>query len=371
MFARQQHSGATLSLWRDELLTSSRLPFDSGPDSAMAAFASNAELQCFLSLGLPFPTDVLDPYVENIVAINGNAAAWPPADEKNRKGRPGLLDTLKLRELPGTGRSQEEKERMRRMILDNEEYTEEQRREIQDYNEDDVYDTDDLLGALAPSIDIERALFRGRYMAAVTCMERVGLPVDRDYLEELVAKWDAIRLHYIQRDDESHLYDGVNFVEARLWHLIGAKGWDWPRTPTGRYELKKKTIGKQAERYPELKSLARLRDQIAELRINNLINTIGTDGFSRCPLLPFWTVTGRNQPSAKDKMFLLSLPTWLHGGLKPRPGMGLAELDFVAEEYAIAAGLSGDERMIEDYQSGDPYWRFCPPRRARPAGCHS
>src|SRR5262249_24490802 len=132
LHAHDEVSGKTLSLWRDELLGSTRLPFDSGPDSGIVAFASHAEFQCFFSLGLPFPTNVLDPYVENIITINGNAAVWPPPDEKNRKGRPGLLDALKLHGLPGSGRPKEEKERMRRMILDNEDYTPEQRREIQD-----------------------------------------------------------------------------------------------------------------------------------------------------------------------------------------------------------------------------------------------
>jgi len=268
-------------------------------------------------------THVLDPYVENIVAINGNTAVWPPADEKGRKGRPGLLDALKLHGLPG--RSQEEKDRMRDMILGNENYTPEQRHEIQDaYNKDDVDDTTALLGSLGGPVDnIHHTLFRGRYMAAVARMERVGLSVASDFLlDELVPTWDAIKRHYIQRDDEFHLYDGVDFVEERLRDLIEAKRWDWPRTPTGKYQLKIATIGKQATRYPELKSLARLRDQIAELRINKLAKTVGPDGFSRCPLLPFWTVTGRNQPSAKDKMFLLGLPTWLHGILKPPTGHG-------------------------------------------------
>jgi hypothetical protein len=356
MYAREEHSGATISLWRDELLRRTCAPFDIGPDSVMVAFASNAELGCFLVLGWPFPTNVLDPYVENIVAINGNTAVWPPADEKKRKGRPGLLDALKLHGLPA--RSQEHKDRMRDMILENEDYTPEQRHEIQDYNKEDVDDTITLLGVL-PINTIDHALFRGRYMAAVAREERVGLPVYSEYLlEELVPKWDTIRLHYIQRDDEFRLYDGVNFVEARLWDLIKAKGWDWPRTPTGRYQLKIATIGKQATRYPELKSLARLRDQIAELRINKLANTVGPDGFSRIPLLPFWTVTGRNQPSAKDKMFLPGLPKWLQGMLRPPPGMALVEFDFVAEENAIVAGLSGDPAMIADYQNGDVHWQF-------------
>jgi len=73
MYAREEHSGASVSLWRDELLRLTHGPFDTGPDSVMVAFASNAELACFLALGWPFPTNVLDPYVENIVTMKRSA----------------------------------------------------------------------------------------------------------------------------------------------------------------------------------------------------------------------------------------------------------------------------------------------------------
>src|SRR6516162_4288092 len=96
MYAREELSGATISLWRDELLRLTRAPFDTSLNDVMVAFASNAELGCFLTLGWPFPVNVLDPYVENIVAINGNTGVWPPAGEEKRTGRPGLLDALRL-----------------------------------------------------------------------------------------------------------------------------------------------------------------------------------------------------------------------------------------------------------------------------------
>jgi hypothetical protein len=253
--------------------------------------------------------------------------------------------------------TQAEKDQMRDLILSKSEYTEEERRAIQDYNRVDVEETRELLDVLAPSIDLPRALMRGRYMAAVARMERVGLPIDTEYFNRLLSVWEQIKLYYIRRDDEFGLYDGTKFDHRRLFDLIQVKGWDWPRTPTGRYQLKSGTLGKQARRYPELKKLARLHDQIAELRINHLVNTIGADGFSRCPLLPFWTVTGRNQPSAKDKMFLPGLPAWLHGVLKPPVGMALIEFDYAAEEIAIMAGLSGDGAMTTDYLT-DPYLGF-------------
>jgi DNA polymerase-1 len=179
-------------------------------------------------------------------------------------------------------------------------------------------------------------------MAAAARMEWCGLPIDRYYLNLLLRHWQGLQLHYIRRDDTFGLYDGTSFDEARFRELIIARGWDWPRTPSGQFEKKLKTLARQAQRYPELRPLVRLRNQIAELRINQFANTVGADGFSRCPLLPFWTKTGRNQPSAKDKMFLPGLPAWLHGLIAPPPGWAIAELDWDGQENAIAAGTFGD-----------------------------
>lgn len=44
--------------------------------------------------------------------------------------------------------------------------------------------------------------------------------------------------------------------------------------------------------------------------------------------------------------------------IKPTPGRAVAYVDWSGQEYGIAAYLSGDARMIEDYESGDPYLAF-------------
>jgi DNA polymerase I len=256
--------------------------------------------------------------------------------------------------------SAEYKERMRDLILSKGEYTEEEWRAIEDYNKDDVLCDIPLLQALAPTLDVPAALFRGRYLKAVAAMELRGLPVDTGYLHELDANWHALRMHYIERDDDLDMYrsDG-SFDESRLAALIEARGWvTWPRTATGKPELRGRTLGKMAKRYPELKLLQRLRDQIAELRLGAFLNTIGADGHSRCPLMPFWTRSGRNQPQARDKVFLPSLPSWTHGALRPPSGWGLGGLDWSTQEPGIAAGQSGDPALIADYQSGDLHMRF-------------
>ena len=123
-------------------------------------------------------------------------------------------------------------------------------------------------------------------------------------------------MFYIRRDDTFGLYDASgSFKENKFAALVDSKGWgySWPRTETGRLALTGKVLGKQAKQYPVLKPLQHLRDSIAELRLGRVLNTIGADYRSRCAILPFWTNTGRNQPGGRDKVFLLSLPSWLHG----------------------------------------------------------
>jgi hypothetical protein len=197
----------------------------------------------------------------------------------------------------------ERKTYMRDLILSNTGYTEAQWREINIYNRDDVLLDMPLFNALAPTIDLPAALFRGRYTKAVVDMEHNGIPVDVEYLHELEANWRALRMFYIRRDDEFGLYDeDGSFCTDRMEDLVKAKGWTtWPRTDTGKLELRSRTIGKQAKHHPELRKLQKLRDTIAELRLGAFLNTVGEDGCSRIAIMPLWTRTGRNQPSARDK----------------------------------------------------------------------
>jgi DNA polymerase-1 len=351
MFAKEHRTGAEISMRRSELLASTRAPFGTGPDVLMTSYAAVAELGCFRQLACPRPRNVLCTYFETSAAINGLEINGLEAK------RPSLLETCDLFEIPHM--ATEHKTEMRDLILNHTDYTEEQWREIEDYNREDVLLSIPVLEALAPTVDLAVALFRGRYAAAVADMEANGLPVDVDYLRELEANWQALRMFYIRRNDELGLYDEAGtFKEERLEAVAKARNWNLPRTATGKIEVKSRALGKYARHYPELRAVQKLRDQIAELRLGRFLNTIGADGASRCPIMPLWTRSGRNQPQGRDKVFLLSLPSWLHGLLKPPEGWGLAGLDWVAQEPGIAAGLSRDRAMIEDYLTGDIHLGF-------------
>jgi hypothetical protein len=264
MYAYEQHTGRVVALWRYELLRLTRSPIDAGPSDLMVAYAANAELSCFRALNLPFPRNVLDLYVEASAAINGRS----DLPEK----RPSLLEALALYGLPVAEGAVAHKAEMRDLILNNTEYSPQQRRLIMNYNKEDVDEgTVPLLNIMAAEIDLPRALYRGRYVAAVTLQEWSGLPLDVDYVGRLITNWRPLQLYYIRREDVFGLYDDTSFVEKRLAELIHVKSWDWQHTKHGRLALDRKTLARQARRYPELARLVRLRNSIAELRISSLV----------------------------------------------------------------------------------------------------
>ena len=56
-----------------------------------------------------------------------------------------------------------------------------------------------------------------------------------EYVHELATNWQALRMHYIRREDHFGLYDSNgSFHDDRLEALVAARGWVWPRTKTGK-----------------------------------------------------------------------------------------------------------------------------------------
>ena len=193
LFAKEHRTGAEIAMWRDELLRTTRLPFDDGNDTLVTAYMAVAELNCLDRLNWPPPRNLLCTYVETSAAINGLDIVG--LSEK----RPSLLEACELFGVPHV--SKEYKAAMRDLILSKAEYTDEEQRQINLYNRGDVEEDMPLLKAIAPTIDLPAALFRGRYLKAVSAMELRGIPTDTDYLRQLEANWQALRQYYIGRDD--------------------------------------------------------------------------------------------------------------------------------------------------------------------------
>jgi DNA polymerase I-like protein with 3'-5' exonuclease and polymerase domains len=106
--------------------------------------------------------------------------------------------------------------------------------------------------------------------------------------------------------------------------------------------------------YPSVTPLRELRHALSDMRLNDL--AVGRDGFNRCLLSPFRSRASRNQPS--NTKYIFGPSVWLRGLIQPRPGWGIAYVDWVQQEFGVAAALSGDQAMLAAYASGDSYLAF-------------
>jgi hypothetical protein len=137
-------------------------PFPLGDDVLVVAFYASAELGCFLALGWPIPTRVLDLFTEFRCLTNGLPVPCG-------SGLLGAMTYFGLGSIAAT-----EKDEMRALALRGGSYTPEERHALLDYCESDVLALDRLLPRMAQNIDLPRALLRGRYMSAAARIERAS-----------------------------------------------------------------------------------------------------------------------------------------------------------------------------------------------------
>ena len=95
----------------------------------------------------------------------------------------GLIGALTYFGLDGIGGQQ--KTEMRDLVLRGGPWSADERAAILAYCGGDVVALERLLPAMLPQIDLPRALFRGRYMAAAAAMEHNGVPIDAS------KRWDC------------------------------------------------------------------------------------------------------------------------------------------------------------------------------------
>jgi hypothetical protein len=145
------------------------------------AYYASAELGCCLALDWPMPARILDLYAEFRNLTNGKAVPCGC----------GLLGALAYFGIGGI--EVVEKESMRQLAQRGGAYTAAERSALLAYCETDVLALDKLLPKMAPLIDLDRALLRGRYMAAAARMERSGVPLDTAALNRLRTNWERIK----------------------------------------------------------------------------------------------------------------------------------------------------------------------------------
>jgi hypothetical protein len=361
LVAWELRSRRKIRLWKDQF--GDDPPYSISADSLFVSFSVPAELSCHLALGWPLPARILDLRIEFLHAINTTP---PHPDYRNAK----LLQALAYYGLDGIDAT--EKTYWQDLVMRGGAWTVEEQSGILDYCETDVVAIDRLLPAMLARGHIRFghrlifALYRGRHMAAVTRMQSEGIPVDMDRYSRLCEREEPIKDQLVVTlGAEYGVYDAErSFSEKRFARYLAYRGWGWPLLESGRLDLKDKTFKLMAVIHPELEPLRQLRYTLDKLKLNELV--IGQDGFNRCWLNPFGGRTGRNQPS--NKGFIFGPAVWLRDFLiQAKSGWGLAYIDWVGQEFGIAAGLSRDPLMREAYQSADSYIAFGKQARVLPA----
>jgi DNA polymerase-1 len=205
-----------------------------------------------------------------------------------------------------------------------------------------------------------QALFRGRYQAALTCVDHEGVPIDVPLFNRLMAIRPQIRQRIIDETNAKYdVYTKDSFTLSKFSQYLNRRGIWWPQTRTGLPKTDEVTFDTMRHTHPELDDLYHARKSIKELNATSL--TVFADNCSRAFLNPFGSNTGRNQPSkTNDKgRFIFGLSKWFRSLIKPKEGEALAYVDYTSQEVCVAAGLSRDPHMIATYNSeGDVYIEF-------------
>ena len=231
-----------------------------------------------------------------------------------------------------------------------------------DYCELDVSETAALLEKMLPYIDLPRALFRGRCMAAVSAAFQNGIPFDIQLFVALCGNWPSIQKYLIlEIDVDDGIYvekkGKISFNMKNFGKFLRKNKIPWPKTDAGRYATDADTFGKMIDAYPDTSHIHKALKDIQKMRSYSLLNiadfSVGKDGRNRADLKPFRSATSRSQPSSKK----LNLRGYAgtEGLMQASTAWALVYMDYSAAEVGIAAALSGDPLMMEDYRTGDPH----------------
>jgi hypothetical protein len=340
MAAYERNSGYRLELWQDQLLALKRAPFSVGANSLFVAFSAAAEMGCFRALGWQPPENVLDLYAEFRVLT----------DESKKSRKYSLLEAMEWFGLDCIGA--QEKEEFRKIAIRGGPFTGIERVMLTEGCWADVEAETRLLAAMEPRLESwEQAKRRGWYTISAAGHEYAGVPMDVAKCAALQAYREPMRHRLIERVDPRYrVFEHGTLKDELLDAYMQREGIEWPRTATGRPSLREEVRKEMVLRYPkQLTELSELVSTLAQLKSWKL--GVGPDGRHRPDMHPFGTVTGRSAP--KGCVFML--PKWMRALIKPEPGMALCYLDYAAQEFAVAAYLSGDPAMIAVYEQGDPY----------------
>jgi DNA polymerase I len=346
----------TIRMWRGDF--GSAPPFDTGRDTLFVAYSAWAEMTCFLTLGWKFPVHIFDQHTAYLAVSNVLLPHNP--DELRKRPRKRLSDACRAYDIAGW--EQIDKEAIARDIGEGR-WRDHGREAVLAYCEEDVRTSTALLRRQLrghdglPSADVARVLHWSNYSAkAIAQIQARGMPID-------VALWNlvqenkaAVIQYLLQKFDPSYGSENPIYTPEGEWSYERCEQWlmatgvaAWPRLESGRLDLDSDAF-RLMYHVPGIEGLHALRDSLGVIVRAKL--PIGRDGRNRPSLFPFGTATGRNAHGKSLYNAHASMRSFM---VFPPDRIGVY-LDWRMQEIAVAAALSEDAALINDYRNGDVYY---------------
>jgi len=344
----------TIRMWRGEFGTTP--PFDIGSDALFVAYSAWAELTCFLTLGWEFPEHVFDLHTAYLAASNVLLPYNP--DEVRKRQRKRLSDACRAYRIDGWECI--DKETMSRDIGEGR-WRDYGREAGLEYCEEDVRASTELLrrqlrGRGRFQADVERVLHWSNYSAkAIAKIQARGMPIDVPLWNLVQENKAAIVGELLQQFDPSYGNDSPiytpegEFSYERFERWLTSSGVTaWPRLESGRLDVDGDAF-RMMYHTPGIEELHALRESLGVIVRAKL--PIGRDGRNRPSLFPFCTATGRNAHAKSLYNAHASVRSFM---VFPKDTIGVY-LDWRTQEIGIAAALSGNQALMNDYRAGDVY----------------
>jgi DNA polymerase I-like protein with 3'-5' exonuclease and polymerase domains len=327
------------------------IPFDP-KKSLFICYNAVAEASCLKVLGCKIPEYWWDCFVENKKLYQGRVSdakgSWSMLTAANRYGIETMTEDRKKWEIE--------------QILTNPEHPIES---ILEYCEKDVIATEKLFIEQLKDIEkhfdnkgpleiIQHGLFHGRSMAAMAEIECNGMPIDNKLYDEINNNFPLIKEKIINEFNAKYpVYENGKFSMKKFKEFIDSLGLlqQWPRTPSGALSITEKNIYNYAQSYPAINEFYFVKEFVESQKLKGFV--VGPDGRARTSLNMFGIKTGRTNQSTALYPFNAAKP--MRNILCPAPNHAYIYADYKAQEIAIAAYLSKDETLIEDYKTGDVY----------------
>ena len=189
-------------------------------------------------------------------------------------------------------------------------------------------------------------------------MEREGICMDASALKEYGAKLEG---SIVELEQKIHEAAGENFninspkqLGVILFEKLGLP--NGKKTKTG-YSTSADVLEKLAGDYPIVSDILEYR-QLSKLKstyVDGLQNFVGEDGKIHTSFNQTITATGRlssTEPNLQNIPIRIELGRMIRKVFHPMPGNVFVDSDYSQIELRILAHMSGDEKLIEAYNSG-------------------